>query len=134
MDGAGHPSRRVQGEPRRAALAAAAGEDVVLPVEEDLRGAAGGSARPRDHRGIRAGQGRSLRQLLMTRRVVKLPARMKRVATVLALGAFVVPVLSGCSKHHEVPAPEGQTVKIGGLSYVVYITRELNLRDPEDHD
>jgi hypothetical protein len=59
---------------------------------------------------------------------------MKRVATVLALAAFVVPVVSGCSRHHESPEPEGQVVKVDGLSYRVYITRELNLRDPEDHD
>jgi hypothetical protein len=59
---------------------------------------------------------------------------MKRVALVLALAVLVVPVLSGCSRHHESPEPEGQAVKVGGLSYTVYITRELNLRDPEDHD
>jgi hypothetical protein len=59
---------------------------------------------------------------------------MKRVATVLALAAVVAPVLSGCTRHHETPEPEGQVVKIDGLSYTVYITRELNLRDPEDHD
>jgi hypothetical protein len=70
----------------------------------------------------------------MVRRVVRLPARMKRVATVLALAAFVAPVLSGCTRHHEVPEPEGQNVKVDGLTYTVFITRELNLRDPEDHD
>jgi hypothetical protein len=59
---------------------------------------------------------------------------MKRVATLLALAAFVAPVLSGCSRHQESPEPEGQTVKVDGLSYTVYITRELNIRDPEDHD
>lgn len=70
----------------------------------------------------------------MARRIVRLPARMKRVATVLALAAVVVPVLSGCSRHHQIPEPEGQAVKLGGLSYTVFITRQLNLRDPEDHD
>jgi hypothetical protein len=70
----------------------------------------------------------------MARRVVRLRARMKRVATVLALAAFVAPVLSGCSRHREVPEPEGQNVEIGGLTYTVFITRELNLRDAEDHD
>jgi hypothetical protein len=59
---------------------------------------------------------------------------MKRIAIVLALAAVVAPVLSGCTKHHESPEPEGQAVKVGGLSYTVYITRQLNLRDPEDHD
>jgi hypothetical protein len=58
---------------------------------------------------------------------------MKRVATVLILAAVVAPVLSGCSRHHEVPEPEGQNVSVHGLTYTVFITRELNLRDPEDH-
>jgi hypothetical protein len=70
----------------------------------------------------------------MARPVVKLPARMKRVVTVLALAAVVAPGLSGCKRHHEVPEPEGQAVKVGKLSYTVFITRELNVRDPEDHD
>jgi hypothetical protein len=70
----------------------------------------------------------------MPRRVVRLPARMKRVATVLLLAAVVAPGLSGCKRHHETPEPEGQNVVIDGLTYTVYITRELNLRDPEDHD
>jgi hypothetical protein len=59
---------------------------------------------------------------------------MKRVACTFALLALVVPTLSGCKRHHEIPEPEGQAVKVGGLSYTVFITRELNLRDPEDHD
>lgn len=59
---------------------------------------------------------------------------MKRLASVLILAAVVAPGLSGCTKHHEVPEPEGQAVKVDGLSYTVYITRQLNLRDPEDHD
>jgi hypothetical protein len=59
---------------------------------------------------------------------------MKRLALVAALLALVVPVLSGCTKHHETPEPEGQPVTVDGLSYNVYITRQLNLRDPEDHD
>jgi hypothetical protein len=70
----------------------------------------------------------------MAARVVRLPARMKRVATFLALTAFVAPGLSGCSRHRQIPEPEGQVVKVNGLSYTVFITRELNIRDPEDHD
>lgn len=69
----------------------------------------------------------------MARPLVRLPARMKRVASVLTLLALVVP-LSGCKRHHEIPEPEGQAVKVNGLSYTVFITRELNLADPEDHD
>jgi hypothetical protein len=70
----------------------------------------------------------------MAQRSVRLRARMKRLAPLLALVALVAPALSGCKRHHEVPEPEGQTVKVGGLSYTVFITRELNLKDPEDHD
>jgi len=65
--------------------------------------------------------------------VVRLPARMKRVASVLLVLAAVAPI-SGCTRHHEIPEPEGQAVKVNGLSYTVFITRQLNLRDPEDHD
>jgi hypothetical protein len=66
--------------------------------------------------------------------MVRLTGRMKRIASVLAAAVLVVPALSGCSRHHESPEPEGQTVKVDGLSYTVFITRELNLRDPEDRD
>jgi hypothetical protein len=70
----------------------------------------------------------------MPSRVVRLPARMKRVATLLLLAAVASTGLTGCKRHHESPEPEGQPVEVGGLSYTVFITRELNLRDPEDHD
>jgi hypothetical protein len=59
---------------------------------------------------------------------------MKRIASFLTLVALVVPVVSGCTRHRETPEPEGASVKVDGLSYTVFITRELNLRDPEDHD
>ncbi|HEY2604346.1 MAG TPA: hypothetical protein VGI67_22505 [Thermoleophilaceae bacterium] len=59
---------------------------------------------------------------------------MKRTAIVLALGALAMGALSGCTKHHVSPEGEGLAVKVNGLSYTVFITRELNLRDPEDHD
>lgn len=47
-------------------------------------------------------------------------------AAALALGA------AGCSKEHKEPSREGLAVDVGGLDYNVYITRQLNLRDPED--
>jgi hypothetical protein len=49
-------------------------------------------------------------------------------AAVLAVGA------AGCGREHKEPAREGLAVRVGGLDYNVFITRELNLRDPEDHD
>ena len=70
----------------------------------------------------------------MAARVVRLPGRMMRVASLLALAALTVLAFAGCSKHHEIPEPEGQTVKVHDLSYTVFITRQLNLRDPEDRD
>jgi len=70
----------------------------------------------------------------MAGKVVKLPGRMKRLASVLILAVAVVPALSGCTRHHESPEGEGQNVIVNGLTYNVFITRELNLRDPEDHD
>jgi len=66
--------------------------------------------------------------------VVRLRGRMKRVVSVLVLAALAVIALTGCSRHHEVPEPEGQTIKVHGLSYTVFITRQLNLRDAEDRD
>jgi hypothetical protein len=59
---------------------------------------------------------------------------MLRVASLLALAAVTALVFAGCSKHHESPAPEGQSIKVHDLSYTVFITRQLNLRDPEDRD
>jgi hypothetical protein len=70
----------------------------------------------------------------MARKVVRLPGRMKRLASVLILALAVIPALSGCTRHHETPEGEGQNVVVDGLTYNVFITRELNLRDPEDHD
>jgi hypothetical protein len=70
----------------------------------------------------------------MTSKVVRLRARMKRLASVLILAVAVIPALSGCTRHHESPEGEGQNVVVDGLTYNVFITRELNLRDPEDHD
>jgi hypothetical protein len=65
---------------------------------------------------------------------IRLGRRMKRPALVLALVVLVVPALSACSRHRELPAREGLPVEIRGLSYTVFITRELNVRDPEDRD
>ena len=65
---------------------------------------------------------------------IRLGRRMKRPALVLALVVLVVPALSACSRHRELPTREGLPVEIRGLSYTVFITRELNIRDPEDRD
>ena len=69
----------------------------------------------------------------MVARLVRLRAPMKRVACTFALLALVLPTVSGCKRHQESPQPEGENVIVNGLTYNVFITRELNVRDPEDH-
>jgi hypothetical protein len=57
--------------------------------------------------------------------------RTRRAAILSALAAALV--VSGCSTGREGGAGrEGLPEDVGHLSYNVYITRELNLRDPED--
>ena len=62
----------------------------------------------------------------------------------LALAALAVLALGGCGNsksreelaeeiaHH--PVREGLVVPVGKLDYIVYITRQLNPRDPEDRE
>jgi len=69
----------------------------------------------------------------------KLAARMARRRTstlaiaclALLLGAGV---LSGCGKTHpaDEPVREGLSVPLAGLRYTVFLTRQLNLKNPED--
>ena len=63
----------------------------------------------------------------MTRRLLR-PAAL---ACVLVLAGGLV--ASGCGEEEEVRR-EGLFVGLGGLTYNVYMTRQLNLRDPEDRD
>jgi len=56
-------------------------------------------------------------------------------SAVLLCLLLALPAFAGCggeSESPEVPHREGLFVDIGGLDYIVYITRELNLRDVED--
>jgi hypothetical protein len=59
---------------------------------------------------------------------------MRRAIVLPALGLLAALALTGCSKHHVYPTVEGLPVKIGGLDYTVFITRQLNVRDAEDRD
>jgi hypothetical protein len=49
------------------------------------------------------------------------------VLAALAAGAF-----TGCHKRELKTAREGQGIKVGGVTYNVYITRQLNPHDAED--
>jgi len=44
--------------------------------------------------------------------------------------------LSGCGEEEELEEPhrEGLSVEFGDLDYNVFITRQLNIKNPEDHD
>ena len=59
---------------------------------------------------------------------------MKRMLLLCAVAALVLVALTGCSKKRVLPTREGLPVKLNGLDYTVFITRELNIRDAEDRD
>ncbi|MBX5470741.1 MAG: hypothetical protein IRZ21_12705 [Thermoleophilaceae bacterium] len=58
--------------------------------------------------------------------------RLPRLVALSLLALAVALPLGACSKRRELPAREGLGVEVDGLAYTVFITRELNLRDPED--
>jgi len=60
--------------------------------------------------------------------------RMRRLIVMVALAALLIATATGCSKKRVLPAREGLGVDVGGLTYTVFITRELNPRDVEDRD
>jgi hypothetical protein len=60
--------------------------------------------------------------------------RARRFTCVAAACAAVALTAGGCSTGRPNDAGrEGKPVTVAGLSYNIYITRELNLRDAEDH-
>jgi predicted small secreted protein len=70
----------------------------------------------------------------------KLRARMTaarrrfRAAGALAALVLAATALSACGKTHKAgePVREGLSTPLGGLHYTVFLTRQLNLKDPED--
>jgi hypothetical protein len=66
--------------------------------------------------------------------VTRLPGRMRRLIALAAVAVLVMGTATACSKKEVLPKREGLPVKIGGLDYTVFITRELNPRDVEDRD
>jgi hypothetical protein len=58
-----------------------------------------------------------------------------RKTTLAAVCAVALALLAGCgSETNGAPKTEGMTLKLSGLEYTVYITRELNLKTPPDSD
>jgi hypothetical protein len=58
-----------------------------------------------------------------------------RKTTLAAVCAVALALLAGCGKGtNGAPNTEGLTLKLSGLEYTVYITRELNLKTPPDQD
>jgi hypothetical protein len=60
-------------------------------------------------------------------------ARTSRAAAAL-LAVVALTALSACGKTHKPgePVREGLSTPLGGLHYTVFLTRQLNLKDPED--
>jgi hypothetical protein len=58
--------------------------------------------------------------------------RPRSAAIACALAVVAAGALTGCGKRETKVAREGQGVKVGGVTYNVYITRQLNPHDAED--
>src|SRR5690242_19854447 len=60
--------------------------------------------------------------------------RFRRIAAALLIAVLAATTLSACGKKHKLGEPirEGLSVPLGGLHYTVFLTRQLNLRLPED--
>lgn len=61
-------------------------------------------------------------------------ARTRRTAAALLIALLAATALSACGVKHKPgePVREGLSVPLGGLHYTVFLTRQLNLRLPED--
>ena len=53
-------------------------------------------------------------------------------ATACALAALAGAAVTGCGKRELKTGREGQGIKVAGVTYNVYITRQLNPHDAED--
>ena len=60
------------------------------------------------------------------------PRRLRSAALVCAVAALAGGALTGCGKRELKTGREGQGIKVGGVTYNVYITRQLNPHDAED--
>src|SRR5205823_11214351 len=61
-------------------------------------------------------------------------ARTRRIAAALLMAALAATALSACGVKHKPgePVREGLSVPLGGVHYTVFLTRQLNLKLPED--
>jgi hypothetical protein len=60
------------------------------------------------------------------------PRRPRSAAIVCAVAALAAVAMTGCGKIEHKVGREGQGIRVGGVTYNVYITRQLNARDAED--
>jgi hypothetical protein len=60
------------------------------------------------------------------------PRRLRSAAIACALALVASGAMTGCHKREMKTAREGQGVRVAGVTYNVYITRQLNPRDAED--
>lgn len=60
------------------------------------------------------------------------PRRPRSAAIACAVAALAAVSMTGCHKIEKKIGREGQGIRVGGVTYNVYITRQLNPRDAED--
>jgi hypothetical protein len=60
------------------------------------------------------------------------PRRLRSAAIACVLALLAGGAMAGCGKRELKTAREGQGIKVDGVTYNVYITRQLNPRDAED--
>jgi hypothetical protein len=58
--------------------------------------------------------------------------RPRSAAIACALAALAAVAVTGCKKNELATPREGQGIEVGGVTYNVYITRQLNPHDAED--
>jgi hypothetical protein len=62
------------------------------------------------------------------------PRSVVAAAAALLLAVLSLAACGAPEEHVEEPLREGLNIPLAGLTYNVFITRQLNLRDPEDRD
>src|SRR4051812_2593892 len=60
------------------------------------------------------------------------PRRLRSAAIACAVAVLAGGAMTGCGKRELKTGREGQGIRVGGVTYNVYITRQLNPHDAED--